>query len=150
MFENPSLSQLTFISGVADIPSGLTRGMYTILANSGYYDGCTSPDPYLSGFVYEDYQYFTGEGADSLWSFIYRHRPFLNTNMGYDITLELGEYNIDFDSGKIYLNSTETNATLIWENNIVPSGRIIEYDVNPLNDSVLNLQKYFMYLANKE
>lgn len=150
LFENPSSAYVTLISGEADIPLGLERGMYTIMAASGYYDGCTTPDPYLSGFVYEDYWYPTGENGDSLWSFIYRRRPYLTEEMGHQIDIELGEYNIDFDSGKIFCNSTESGAIIIWDNTIVPSGRIIQYDVNPLNDEVLNLQKYFMYLTNKE
>lgn len=150
LFENPSSAYITLVDGEANIPSGLERGMYTIMAASGYYNGCTTPDPYLSGFVYEDYWYPTGENGDTLWSYIYRRRPYLTTAMGYQIDLELGQYNIDFDAGKIYCNSTESGAIIIWDNNIVPSGRIIQYDVNPLNDEVLNLQKYFMYLTNKE
>lgn len=151
MFEDPVVSGLVFTNGVADIPSGLTRGMYTILAKSGYYENpCTTPDEYLSGFVYEDYWYPTGKNGDSEWGDIYRRRPRLVTSWGYDLKLELGQYAIDFLSGKIYCNCLESGATIIWDRQLVPSGRLIQYDLNPLNDEYLNLQKFFLYMSIKE
>lgn len=149
LFEDPKITGLVFAGGVADLPSGLTRGMYTILAMSGYYEnGCTDPDIVLSGFIFEDYWAPCGKGGDELWGYIYRHRPFLSSAQGIQINLELGQYNIDYEAGKIYLNSEFTSGTLIWDNAIVPSGRIIQYDLNPLNQTAVNLQKFFLYLEN--
>lgn len=150
LFEDPSLENITFVSGQAALPSGVRRGAKVILARSGYYDGCIDPDPYLSGYIFEDHGYPYGEGGDSCWSYIYRRRGFVPSGCGYDITLEVGEYNIDFKSGVIYAQLLDADATIIWDNTLVPSGRVIEYDINPLNDSQLNLQKYFIYLVNKE
>ena len=151
LFENPSHENIVFISGQANIPSGLLRGSHVILALSGYYyEGCVAPDEYLSGFVYEDHSYPVGNNGDDVWSYIYRRRPFVPSGVGYTINLDLGEYNIDFENGKIYANVLDSGAEIIWENNLVPSGRVIQYDINPLNDDLLNLQKFFIYLVNKE
>lgn len=154
-FENPQTSQLTFtsVSGTleADLPSGLERGMYTIMANSGYYDSYLNQpqDEFLSG-VYEDYCYFTGEDGDSCWSYIYRRRPYLTTvKGGLDTSTELGEYRIDFHNKKIYttLPSGFENTTLVWDNTLVPTGFFLPYDFNPLNDQNLTFEKFFVYLA---
>lgn len=151
LFENPSKENITFVSGEATLPSGLTRGAHVILAKSGYYDNsCVSPDPYLSGFVYEDHTYPVGDRGDSVWEYIYRRRGFVPSGVTYQITLDLGEYNIDFESNKIYSNLLDSGSVIIWENNLIPSGRIIEYDLNPLNNESFNLQKFFLYLVNKE
>lgn len=157
LFEDPVLTGIMFVSGVADLPSGLERGMYTILAREGYYtdesgnfSGCVEADPYLSGFVFEDYQAPTGKNGDSEWSDIYRRRPNLTEALGYNIDLDLGEYKIDFDSRKIYLNSIWSSGTLVWDKALLTSGRVVQVDVNPLNQQFLNLQKFFLYLVNKE
>lgn len=150
LFEDPRICNLVFVSGVADLPSGLVRGMTTILAKSDYYNGCTDQDPYLSGFIFEDYWAPCGAGGDECWGYIYRRRPHLTANHGYQVDLELGEYSIDFESRKIYLNSLFNSGILIWDNALLPSGRIIKYDVNPLNEQLINMQKFFIYLVNKE
>lgn len=151
LFNNPKISGLVFTNGVADLPSGLGRGMYTVLAKRGYFEnGCTDPDEFLSGFIYEDYWAPCGKGGDQLWGNVYRRRPFLSAEEGYQVDLELGQYNIDFKAGKIYLNSYFTSGTLIWDADIQPSGKLIRYDVNPLNQAAINLQRFFIYLVNKE
>lgn len=151
LFENPQTTNVTLSGGITVIPSGLNRGMKAILAVSGYYgNGCTEQDPYLSGLVYEDHWYPTGENGDSIWSNIYRRRPHLTASMGYDLPLQLGEYALDFGSGLIRANVLESGAILIWDQIDTPSGRLIEYDINPLNDEMLNIQKFFLYLANKK
>ena len=151
LFEDPVMTGLVFVDGEANIPAGLERGMYTVLAKSSYYEqGCCSVDEFLSGFVYEDYWAPLGEGGDQVWSDVYRRRPRLTAAQGYQLDLELGQYSIDFDAGKIRLNSIFTSGTLIWDRAIVPSGRILQYDLNPLNLTNLNLQKFFIYLVNRQ
>ena len=151
MFENPGTANLTFVSGQADIPSGLQRGAHVILAKSGYYElAYASADPYLSGYIFEDHTYPVGEGGDEVWSYIYRRKGFVPSGIGYEIDLLLGEYNIDFQNGKINASLLDTDATIIWENSLIPSGRLIKYDINPLNNSLFSQQKFFIYLVNKE
>lgn len=150
MFENPESAFITFTNGEANIPSNLERGAHVIIAMSGYYEGCVDPDPYLSGYVFEEYQYQTGLGGDEVWSNIYRRRGFIPSGICSCITLDIGEYNIDFENGKIRANVIESGAHIIWEKALVPSGRVIEYDLNPLNNSLFNKQKFFMYLVTKE
>ncbi len=151
MFERPSIENITFINGQADIPSGLERGAHVILAKSGYYDNaCVEQDPYLSGYMFEDHTYPTGEGGDEIWSYIYRRKGFIPSGVGHDVELLLGEYNIDFQNGKINASLLDPDATIIWENSVIPSGRIIEYDINPINNSLFSKQKFFLYLVTKE
>ena len=151
MFENPGISSLTFVGGQADIPSGLQRGAHVILAKSGYFEApCTVGDEYVSGYIFEDHTYPVGEGGESVWSYIYRRKGFVPSGVGYDFELLLGEYNIDFQNGKINANLLDADATIIWENSLTPSGRLIEYDINPLNNSLFSQQKFFLYLATKE
>lgn len=149
-FENPQKDYVTFVSGIANIPSGLERGMYTIAALSGYYsDYCTrAQDEYLSG-VYEDYNYQTGPDGDSMWCDIYRKRPYLTSQMGHEITLGMGEYSIDWESGVIHseLPGGYENAVILWDNVLVPSGTLLRYDVNPLNEANLAFEKFFIYLS---
>lgn len=135
----------------ATLPSGVQRGAHTILAITGYYDNpCESVDPYLSGFVYEDYHYPVGEDAEAEWSNIYRRRPYLTSNTGNKIILDYGQYNIDYKNKKVYTYNT-SGAYFIWENNILPSGRAIAYDINPLNNQDIALEGFFMYLSlNKD
>jgi hypothetical protein len=151
LFENPQQTFITFSGGCASIPSGLERGMHVILAISGYYsDGCVDPDPYLNGFVYEDHTYPVGDGGDSVWSYIYRRRGFIPSGVGYPISLDIGEYNIDFENNVINANVLDNDAVIIWDTILIPSGRTIEYDINPLNDELINLQKFFIYMVSKE
>lgn len=149
-FEDVQKSYLTFIDGVASIPSGLQRGMHTIMALSGYYnDYCTrAQDEYLSG-VFEDYNYQNGPDGDSIWYNIYRKRPYLTPPTGKTVTLEMGEYSINWVSGVIntVLPSGYENAVLLWDNVLVPSGSLLRYDINPLNDQNLTFEKFFIYLS---
>ena len=157
-FEKPQVSQINFsaVSGLfeADIPSGLQRGMYTIMAKSGYYDGYFNQpkDVYLSG-MYEDYSYFTGADGDNSWANVYRKRPYVTTiKGGIDLELEFGQYNIDYRTGKIYtkLPTGFEEATMIWDNLLTPSGFSLPYDFNPLNEQNLSFEKFFVYLSIPE
>lgn len=149
-FEDIQKSQITFISGQANIPSGLQRGMYTIMALSGYYDSYCNreQDQYLSG-LYEDYSYYSGPDGDNLWSNIYRRRPHLTASSGHEVTLDIGQYSINWASGVIdaVLPSGYENATLLWDNVLVPSGTLLPYDINPLNEQNLTFEKFFLYLS---
>lgn len=148
-FENPQTSYLSFVSGQATLPSGLTRGMHTIMALSGYYDTACSGwfDPYLSGKVYEDYNYQTGEDGQYCWTHIYRRRPYITSVYDHKINLQEGEYNIDFTNSKIYSHSdTISDAMIIWDQVLQPSGFLLSYDLNPLNNENLTLDKYFLFM----
>lgn len=149
-FENPKKEYLTFVDGEASIPSGLTRGMYTLMAKSGYYTSyCNRQrDEYLSN-VYQDYNYRVGEDEDKVWGNIYRHRPNLNSIMGYTLNLDMGEYAINWESGviKSSLPSGYEDAVLVWDEILVPSGTHLLYDINPLNDTNLSLERFFLYLS---
>lgn len=151
MFESPGIANITFVGGQADIPSGLQRGAHAILAKSGYFESaCTGLDEYLSGYIFEDHTYPVGEGGDTTWSYIYRRRGFVPSGIGYNNTLLIGEYNIDFENNKINAALLDTDATIIWEKALIPSGRLIEYDLNPLNNNIFSQQKFFLYLGTKE
>jgi hypothetical protein len=161
-FESPNINYLNLnpvtngdysglYSGI--MPSGLQRGAYTILANSGYFDDtyyCNlSRDPYLSG-AWEDANYNVGLDGDKLWSDIYKRVPFLTTEMGLKTEINLGQYSIDLNSGIIYLNvpdSSFNEAVLIYEEALTPSGSYLQYDLNPLNDQNLSLESFFMFLS---
>lgn len=154
-FEDKRINQINFspVSGYleADIPSGLEKGMYTILAKSGYYDSYMNVerDEYLSG-IYEDYCYFTGPDGDKFWYNIYRKRPNISTiKGGFELPLNMGDYRIDYRTKKITANlpSDYTEATLVWDHTLVPSGTLLEYDFNPLNEQNLAFDKFFVYLA---
>ena len=77
------------------------------------------------------------------WTNIYRRRPYITNDYDHSISLREGEYNIDFANQKIYAN-TVTDAVLIWENALEPSGIILTYDLNPLNDQNLTFEKFFL------
>ena len=159
-FESPTISYSTLTkltsgqySGLynCSTPTGLSRGMYTIIAKSGYYDTyyCNSPrDEYLSG-VYEDYNYTIGIDGDNIWSNIYQRKACLTEDMGLKTNLPMGRYMIDFNTNNIYFNlpSTHTDIQIIFDKAITPSGSYLCYDLNPLNDQNLNLEKFFMYLT---
>jgi len=151
MFENPGYASITFTSGQAILPSGVQRGAHVIIAKSGYYEeSCVEQDPFLSGYIYEDHTYPVGDGGESVWSYIYRRRGFMPSGVGYSVNLELGDYYIDFKNNLITANLLDDDATIIWENSLIPSGRIIAYDINPLNNTTFSQQNYFIYLATKE
>jgi len=145
--ESPQIEYLTFVSGQADVPSGLTRGMYTIMALSGYYQNpCNDwSDPFLSG-IYEDYNYPVGADGNICWTHIYRHRPYITATHDHSVSLQEGEYNIDFANGKINANAVD-DATLIWDTAFQPSGIVLQYDLNPLNEQNLSFEKFFLYLT---
>lgn len=153
--ENPQTSNLDFtlistgdLSGCYEttIPIGLSRGMYTILSKSGYYDG--EKDEYLNN-VYETYSYHIGEDGDKIWSNILSRVSYLTNQMGYNQELTIGTYCLDFYQNKIYTNipSGYTQLTLIWDNVLTPSGTNLVYDLNPLNDQNLTFEKFFLYLT---
>lgn len=135
------------------IPSELSRGAYTILAVSGYFDKYQSnpPSQYLSG-IYEDYKYPTGSGNElAKSSLIYRRRPHLTSSKGLDITLNSQEYYIDHDNSILYLNnvggSSLLNHEIIYETSLVPTGHYLNYELNPLNSTGTYLDKFFLYLG---
>lgn len=159
-FESPSSGNLNLTlvstgtySGLYScaVPTGLTRGMYTIMANSGYYDSyyCNSArDSYLSG-VYEDCDYTAGIDGDSSWGNIYQRKACLTASMGLDTSLTMGRYMIDFNSNTIYarLPATHNKAVIYYDKAVTPSGSYLSYDLNPLNDQNLNLEKFFIFLT---
>lgn len=150
LFENPQIEYITFNNNTAPIPSGLARTHYTILAESGYYNTYyNSPDYIISGLIFEDYSYPTGEDGNYLYTSIYRRVPNLITTMGINTKLDFSEYKIDFDNNIIHALNI-SNAMLIWDKVDQPSGVILNYDLNPINDSNITLDKYFLYLTTKD
>lgn len=149
-FENVQKDYITFSSGVANLPSGLQRGMYTIMALSGFYNSYVNvqQDRYLTN-VFEDYNYNSGPDGNILWKNIYRKRPYVSSSMGHSIQLDLGEYNIDWENNLIYseLPSGYSNAVIIWDNTLIPSGTVLPYDINPVNDQYLIHDKFFIYMG---
>lgn len=143
-FEQPNKVDITFTNNSANIPSGLSRGMYSILALSGYYSS-TPEDPCLVN-VYEDYNYQIGEDGNVCWTHIYRRRPYISQLNDHAISLKEGEYHIDFENNKIYANNVN-KATLIWDSALEPSGTLLTYDLNPLNEQNLTFEKFFLFLS---
>lgn len=158
--ENPQVTGLDFtlvtngdFSGCYEValPSGLERGMYTILAKSGFYGPgyCNSPRDEFLPNVYEDHSYHIGIDGDSFWSNILEKIPNLNAQKGFDFPIQIGQYTIDYKNKKIYskIPSQFNKMTLVWDKTLVPSGTFLEYDLNPLNDTNLTFEKFFLYLA---
>ena len=159
-FENPTITHIemtpTTVSGIngpvmsGAFPSGIDRGMYSIMALSGYYeDYCgNEQDEFLSG-VFEDYDYYSGPDGDSHWSNIYRKRPALSSPEGIVPNYKMGDYAFSFSTRTVYavIPTGYENAVIIWDNVQVPSGSYLPYDMNPLNDQSLAFEKYFMYLS---
>ena len=151
-FENPQVSYLNFTkvdeginSGYykAEIPSGLQRGMYTILAKSGYYENGV-----ISG-VFEDHSYYTGIDGDNMWSNILGRVPYFEPKMGQDFNLKIGNYSLNFYNNSVYTNIPlgYEKLMLIWDKILIPSGTLLTYDLNPLNEQNLTFEKFFLYLS---
>ena len=152
--ENPQYTHVDLSSGTGILPSGVSRYNKTILAISGEYDSD------LSSFIFEDYNYkvqyrynydTTIQGTIES-SGIYRKRPYLNTNMGLDLSLASGEYYIDFDTANptIYASGV-SYCVFIWDEITVPSGRICDTifsDLNPLNEANISYDQYFLVLGD--
>lgn len=151
LMENPKYSGICLGTGQATLPSGIERWHHTILADDGYFD---SDD--LAGFIFEDYVYPINWYTDSILSpsgtfsnAIHRKRPYLSNDMGIEISLKDGEYAIDYDNYTIY-SSGITNAVLVWDDTIIPSGKVCNdelADLNPLNDVNLEFERYFLYFG---
>jgi hypothetical protein len=148
LFENCQTTNLNFTSGVASLPSGLCRQHHVIMAQSGYYETAWNDVyAYFDGKIYEDYSYPTGPDSITYYGYIFRNRPYVQTATGYELTLNYGEYAIDFDSNQILVGSGISDVIIIWDQIDVPSGILIDHDLNPMNEQYLTLDKYFMYFT---
>lgn len=148
LFENMQYSNLEFTGNTASLPAGIERYHHTILVQSGFYaNSYNDPDILTSGKIYEDYNYMTGDDGAGYWYDIYRRRPYLTASMGHEIVLDKGQYAIDFDNNQIHCSGL-TKGTILWDNVTNPSGVRIEYDINPLNDKNITLEKYFVFLSH--
>lgn len=145
-FQNPIVSNISFNSGVATLPSGVDKGAHCILAKSGFYS-VVGED--IIPNAYEDYEYFTGEDCQNAYSNIYRRRSNAIPEMGLDISLELGEYKIDYDNMKIY-SSGITTATFIHDSTFIYSGVLLKHQLNPIYDHNKTFDNYFLHLTNVE
>lgn len=153
LMENPKSTYIDATSGSANLPSGIMRWYKTILASSGDYASS------VDSFLYRDYDYlirYRGihdvEATGVLYNTsIYRKRPYLNTLMGYNITLASGEYYIDYDADPPVLYTSGVNeCVFIWDQIDTPSGRIcdnIYSDLNPLNDYNVSYHRYFLVIG---
>lgn len=150
LFQDESKEYLTFSNGQATLPTDVQRGTHVILAKSGFYDeSCFTEeeaDPVLSG-IYEDYSYPTGSNGSAAWGNIYHRKANLST-INQDLNLDYGDYTIDFDNSLIY-GSGIIDAEIIYDNSLIPSGRLIEEDLNPMNDVNRTFRSYFMFLSLK-
>ena len=132
------------------------RGMYIIGYPSGFYSDLDER------ILFEDYRYpvsikydFDTTVQEYISSTVYRHRPYLTSNKGLAITLADDEYAIDYETNTIHVDSAMigNNVTLVWDENLIPSGKIVasEYtDLNPLNDENLENEKYFLFIGQTE
>lgn len=112
-------------------------------------DYCNAPKDEFLPNVYQDHSYHTGISGNYLWSNILERVPNLYPQKGFNCPLEPGRYTIDFKNKKIYSNvpSEFHNAVLVWDKTLIPSGTLLEYDINPLNDQNLTFEKFFLYLT---
>ena len=152
LMENPAYESVIFSTGSGTLPSGVERWHRISLIESTYSGNYMEKNiiplhnyniPYktnysldISGYVISDY--------------VYRKRPYISSEMGYEITLADKEYMIDFSNYVIY-SSGINNAMLFWDNSDIPSGWICtdsNADMNPLNDNNIAYDKYFMVLRN--
>ena len=150
LFQEPETSYIDFVDGEGTLPTGLLRGAHCILMSSGYYDETfNSIDTLVSGKIYEDHSYPLGENGQNLTQNIYRHRPYIVSSQGYNVPLEETEYQINFETGTIYASGISASTCLVYETALEPSGSIIYQDINPMNDSNITFDKYFLYLSNE-
>lgn len=146
LMENPKIEELTFTEEnnlhKCDLPSGIMRYHKVILIDKTYYDTEYNSNPY----IFEDYDYSSVHNKEE----IYRKRPYLDK-----IVLSSGQYYIDYDdnnvymsSGVIYASGVPEELVLIWDDVIVPSGKICnDVDLNPLNDAFVDDLDYFLTLG---
>jgi len=153
IFENPQYTHINITSGSAELPSGVLRHYKTILASSGSYPSD------LSSFIFKDHTYkwrykniedviATGIVEDNI---TYRKRSYLTADMGLNLTLGSGEYNINYDDTPptIYASGVD-DCVFIWDQIDVPSGRICDTqfsDLNPLNDNSISFNNYFLVIG---
>ena len=148
LFENPQTANLTFVNGSSILPEGLERHHHVIMTQSGYYDTAWNDvDLYFNNKIYEEYSYPCSPSDLYYYSYIYRYKPYIPIQTGYQNTLSYGEYTIDFDSGYIITDTGITDTFIVWDEIDTPSGTIVNYDLNPLNEQYLTLDRYFMYLT---
>jgi len=154
IMENPQYVHIDMSTGSGTLPSGILRNYKTILASSGDY---TSD---LEGFMFQDYMYpiryknsyeTVATGVLETEN-IYRKRPYLNSDMGLDITLSSGEYYINTDTNPpIMYGSGLSDCVFVWDGTDVPSGRICDTefsDLNPLNDYNVAYERYFLVIGD--
>jgi len=152
LFENPQTINLTFNDGSCAIPTSLERYYHVILVNSGFYnDSYSNPDSIIDGKIYEDYNYPVGYNGNNIYGNIYRKKSYIPNITNLD-DVSIGEYMIDYENSIIYAQSDSEvwNATLIYDAISIPSGTIIEYDLNPLNDQNISLESMFLFFGQKE
>lgn len=150
LFENPTVEYLNLSTGSCSLPSGIERYHHLIMAVSGYYDDAyNDSDIYLSGKIYEDFNYNSGEKQENYYNNIYRKRPYINPLTGPETELSTNQYMVDYDNSIIY-GSGINDGMLIWDDIDVPSGVVIEYNINPLKEQNITLEKYFLFLSANE
>lgn len=152
LMENPEYASVLFSGGYSTLPSGIKRWHNITMLESGYMSSYTSDFiiplhnykiPYKTNFINDISGYFISD-------YVYRKRPYLNSNMGYEISLEDKEYMIDFDNSIIYSSGIDS-VGLFWDNTDIPSGHICNdaaCDLNPLNETNTYYNKYFIVINN--
>lgn len=160
LMDTPKYISITPSGTSLSIPSGdfPERGMYTILFTSGYYNDMSTR------VMFDDYQYpievhYDGDPI-TIQEYIsspsvFRHRPYMTSSKGLDVSLGEGEYSIDYENRILNIDSTLVgqDLTLVWDYELVSSGKMIESefaDLNPLNDENLEHEKYFFFIGTTE
>ena len=141
LMENKKSEVLDLTSGSGILPSGVKIQHHTILDTvSGF-----NTDYILNDYDY-DVEYISGIYNPN--ANIARKRAYLHADMGFDVTLVSGEYNIDYDNNIIYANGIN-DCRLYWDEVDVPSEVVVSglLDLNPLNDTNLAYDSYFITVS---
>ena len=146
IMENASGVAIDLTTGLTPLPNGIEVFHKVILDTVD-----VTPD---IKYLYEDVDYELAikdyvndiTTIHELNQDVARKREYLTSDMGFELNLSLGEYAIDYNSNMIY-SSGITTAVLYWDEVEVPEEVVIEskvMDLNPLNDTSLGYDQYFM------
>lgn len=134
------------------LPSGIQRWHKPILIRDSVIESGYIHKAYNYPITYSYFDSTDGASGYLHWpSGIYRHRPYLTNDMGYDLELASGEYNIDYETNIMYCSGLPDNCKIIWDNINISSGCLctgIFTDLNPLNGENIQYSKYFFIIGD--
>ena len=149
IMENASGVAIDLTTGLTPLPNGIEIFHKIILDT-------VDVTPEIK-YLYEDvdYELTTKDYVNDITTVhelnpdVARKRAYLTSDMGFELNLSLGEYAIDYNSNMIY-SSGITTAILYWDEVEVPEEVIIKdpvMDLNPLNDTSLGYDEYFLVVG---